>query len=55
MGCCVCTDAEGRVARTCGWLVRGPGSGLGRVNGNRAIRNDRLCYADDVGVGHENA
>ena len=25
----------------------------GNVRGNRAIRNDRLCYAD--GVGHEDA
>ena len=27
--------------------------GLRRVRGNRAIRNDRLCYAD--GAGHANA
>ena len=26
MGCCICTDAEGGVARIRGWLVREPGA-----------------------------
>ena len=31
----------------------GLGGGLGRLRGNRAICNGRLCYAD--GVSHEDA
>ena len=52
MGCCICTDAEGGVARTRGWLVREPGV---HARGNRAIRNERLCYAYGVGHGHGDA